>query len=966
MASPLNLSKRPKLGRPATMTAEVRLKKRIERDKNRGKSRIYIGNEIDRWNAVKLEYALTSYAEVATLLLDSYEKRSQAQGPFSIGKNRRKNIPAELDDYTFYCKSCGSDDIEIVVKDDVPPPQTSASSTNAVRVKKEFDDNTERIGEPLSDNKAAENTVHTTPRPISLVCNASITRGRGMINCENDVTIPYKKRRKRTFQRTVDETDETAVAAKPPTETDKSEKKRKPKLSAASASMENSDEKIDKSKSVDEKLEENKESDEEDSGRRRSTRLKGKDRISFMKMIELDISDEDLDNSEDDLDDEDDEDIDDIDEDDELELESENGETAKKKQRLIVCKEEIDPDFDPETDEEVVKEELNEEPSVEESVDDNVKPKGKRGRKKKGLGDEKNKESFWKVKGMSKLTLLEKEAKKKEIERKKERKSQLKELRTIHRSAVQKCQDVNVKLEDHEDKYELTMFTSKSQKDRNLDFEHKSYYRYTCKLCDGQFNATDKASMENHIKLHLQGQLTCVDCGVTFSKPLVLFHHRIENHIEKFYTCEFCAEQFYTQRSLKVHLAKKHDQKPFKCPKCLEYFSCRADKKKHVTVAHPELAAQCEKCGEFFFGQERLQCHVRGMKCKARSDTEGNKIPCEVCGKTVLRSGMKKHMDTIHLKIHSHKCEVCSFTTNSTQSIKHHRMRHTGIHPIKCQLCDFSCVQDYQLKSHMRTHTGEKPYKCDQCNYASAWNVQLKEHRKAHDSDTQSTCDICNITFKHDRGITLHMKKFHSNQGPVERQEKSGAYSEIPNSQIVHPIQKVDHRLGQKIIVIRSPQVDGVVAGPNSVSNKEHDNGYKQLGPKRKHSTQYVAMKQTEYKTDLAGVSEQPRYHSPVQTDYHSPEQVEFKSAEKAEYHSPEHVEYHLPKQTQLDSKEMGYGISHTEYVSTSDQPYSEVHVDYSPARSEYGSTQTEYIVHISCQPDYMPAEQVVSTTNDA
>ncbi|XP_060084787.1 zinc finger protein 761-like [Ylistrum balloti] len=1000
-------------GRPRTRNVERSraLIQTFPRKKKNFPRQVLLENDVDceRLNAIKTTRKLKSNSDVVRFLLDRYENISRS-GISSTGR-RRKNLPEEFDDYQFHCKSCGSEDIEVMAKVRAPP-QTSLPA-DRVSVKIECDDNIMSNDKHIKETRSAAKNALLEPRPTNLFCNASVIRDINKANCEDDETVPYKKRRKRTFPITADETapittpksntnineisstvtksttetDEVA-ATKSTTETDEvaatksatktdeviattknstientATKSAEPvtcadtEESMEQTAVENSDDQVDKVTYNQENLVENKESDEDD-GRRRSTRLKGKDRISFTKMIELDISDEDLDNSEDDLDEEEDDDDEMCDED-EIE-EGESREISKIKQKKNEVKD-VDPDFDPGTDDEDVKVEVSDGHSAEESVGGVTTPKLKRGRKKKWLEDESDPENFWRVRKKYKLTVKEKEAKRIAKVRKKERKQQLKELRTIHRSAIEKCQDMTVKLEDHEDKYELTVFTSQSQKDRNLDFEHKSYYRYTCKLCDGQFNASDKASMENHIKLHLQGQLTCGDCGLTFSKPLVLFHHKIEKHIEKFYTCEFCAEQFYTQRSLKVHLAKKHDQKPFKCPKCLEYFSCRADKKKHVTVAHPELAAQCEKCGEFFFGPDRLQCHVKGMKCKEKSSSEGNKIPCEVCGKIVLRSGMKKHMDTIHLKIHSHKCEICSFTTNSTQSIKNHRMRHTGVHPFKCQLCDFSCVQDYQLKSHMRTHTGEKPYKCDQCSYASAWNVQLKEHRKAHQSPTQSTCDICNITFKHDRGISLHMKKHHSNlvTGASKKVERSGPCSEAATNKAVSANKDVNQKLGSKIIVIGSSQLEGIT-GPNHIPEEVQD---QQIDLQRTPATQYVAMKQTEYHSDLSGTSNQAEYQSREKTQYHSPKQVEYQ--QQTEYISPKLTEYNLSKQTEYTSKEIEYGISHTEYVTTSDQTYSEVHVNYSPDNAEYDATQPGYIVHISCQPDYMPAEQVITTSSD-
>ena len=58
-----------KRGRPKLRDSE-RKRRKLERKKCFEKTRIYIGNEIDRWNDVKRAHNLTNDHEVATLLLD--------------------------------------------------------------------------------------------------------------------------------------------------------------------------------------------------------------------------------------------------------------------------------------------------------------------------------------------------------------------------------------------------------------------------------------------------------------------------------------------------------------------------------------------------------------------------------------------------------------------------------------------------------------------------------------------------------------------------------------------------------------------------------------------------------------------------------------------------------------------------------------------------------------------------------
>ncbi|XP_069119746.1 uncharacterized protein [Argopecten irradians] len=970
-----------KRGRKKTVTDSA--KKRQKKEYDRGQLRIRLGTEVDRWTAAIEETSATSHAELARILLDawygvekmdmnrsrdasieestnscsesesyniSYERLARV-GAAPMLDWKRKNIPEELKNYLFFCKACGSDNIEVTPRvDEVPQQHTSVGE---VRVKQEIveEELDEDDDDGIQGTENDENNISLVePRPTNLVCNVSVTKDTKTVSREVDVIVQQNKqenaddnnkqknaddnnkqknaddnnkqkntddnnkqkntddnnKQKNTDDKIIDydempaadeginDTDNGSVTESAPTETEKPKKKKKRKK------VKESREKSDRNKSKE--LDDKQESDD-DSGRRRSTRLKGKNRISFTKMVELDISDVDFEDSEDDSEEDEDDSCED-DEDFDSETDSNYCYPGKKKEKRILNKN-VDPDFDPETsDDENIWEEEDDELNEEEDHDDDESPENvKKGQKRKFRFNKGDLDDFLNRK-KPKLTAKEKEAKRRGNERKMERRRQLKELRAIYMGSVKKCESMSVKLEEHEDKYEMTMFTSICQKDRKVDLEQKSYYRYTCKVCDGQYNATDKAIMESHIKLHVQGLLTCVDCGVTFSKPLKLFNHRVDKHIEKFYTCEFCAEQFYALRSLQGHLAKQHNQKPFKCPKCLEHFSCLNDKKKHVIEEHSELAAQCEKCGEFFFGPDRLQTHINGKKCKAKlPSTDGNKVPCEVCGKVVVRTSMTKHMETVHLKIHSHKCELCPFTTGSAQSIRNHRMRHTGEHPYKCKLCDFSCVQDYQLKSHMRTHTGEKPYKCKECSFASAWNVQLKAHVKAHQSATRCTCDICNITFKHDRALNLHTKKHHSHETSNANKKLSGSDKKT----VVKSDVNVNEKLTPNVIVIRTSydQTKTVQDGVQDVG---------QLDP-------------TPATQPMSGPS-------------------------KGENHSSEQLQAIQQIAVDSDSKVVKY---------VTDQPIPEDQLEY----VEYESEPAEYIVHITCQPDYTPAEQVVTTTND-
>ncbi|XP_060068086.1 zinc finger protein 354B-like [Ylistrum balloti] len=321
--------------------------------------------------------------------------------------------------------------------------------------------------------------------------------------------------------------------------------------------------------------------------------------------------------------------------------------------------------------------------------------------------------------------------------------------------------DINVQLEDHADKYEVITWTSHCKKDRGVDVEQKSFHGYGCKMCGGVFKTTDRSVMEVHLKEHMQGKLTCGECGQVFSYYTQLRKHRLKLHVEAKYTCEECGQQFHYIKVLHTHLSKVHNKNVYQCKKCQMNFQSNADRKAHSLEMHPECFEKCKVCGEtvnMTLCKNAMERHMRSYWCQRTASSI-----CEICGKEVQRLSIKTHIRRVHHKTKTLRCDICDFSTHLGSTYKLHMMTHTGEHPVKCSLCDFSCIRSYQLTSHMRTHTGDKPYKCDQCNYASAWNVQLKDHKKAHYSDDRVNCDACNIMFKDRRGLNMHISKEHAN-----------------------------------------------------------------------------------------------------------------------------------------------------------------------------------------------------------
>lgn len=76
-----NMADDCKRGRKRTLTDSARKKNRKRIQSNYNKTRINIGSEFDRWNALKSELDLSSHEEVAKVLLDRCLAKSEGHSP---------------------------------------------------------------------------------------------------------------------------------------------------------------------------------------------------------------------------------------------------------------------------------------------------------------------------------------------------------------------------------------------------------------------------------------------------------------------------------------------------------------------------------------------------------------------------------------------------------------------------------------------------------------------------------------------------------------------------------------------------------------------------------------------------------------------------------------------------------------------------------------------------------------------
>ncbi|KAH3853828.1 zinc finger protein 112-like [Dreissena polymorpha] len=316
---------------------------------------------------------------------------------------------------------------------------------------------------------------------------------------------------------------------------------------------------------------------------------------------------------------------------------------------------------------------------------------------------------------------------------------------------------VNVKLNEHKDKYFIENFPSIEQRNRGSEIFET---RYVCLMCNN-YKSINSEEFEKHLELHLNGFLRCKKCNIETASHAMLNKHRqvcvanSDNLESDEYVCVLCGHITARRENYKHHMGTVHNQPQFKCKYCDELFQTYHYRRRHYEASHTLEIKFCKTCGQNYF-------KLTDEEYRAHTEVCSREVPCPECGKLYAgKINLSAHVRNTHRKVRRHQCHLCAYSAKDSQKLMQHIHAHQGVHPYKCEVCSFTCVQAYQLKSHMRTHTGEKPYKCDQCNYAAAWNVQLKDHMKVHGMETAVMCQYCGVLVKSHSVLSNHVKKEH-------------------------------------------------------------------------------------------------------------------------------------------------------------------------------------------------------------
>ena len=210
----------------------------------------------------------------------------------------------------------------------------------------------------------------------------------------------------------------------------------------------------------------------------------------------------------------------------------------------------------------------------------------------------------------------------------------------------------------------------------------------------------DGKSDEAWIPIKARRNLKCEECGKIFRRIHGLRNHLI-SHREKI------DPKFKEAR--KIHM----------CDQCPRSFTNRQVLKRHKLVHSTEKNFVCDLCQKGFKTIYELNYHKF-------THTDQSKLPfkCDQCFKRFpFITRLKKHKESVHQGIKSHKCTLCDKAFKSHTDLRHHMNWHAGV-KFRCTLCPKEFTRKEVLKIHVKfrhrnggpgnTET-PKQFTCDEC-----------------------------------------------------------------------------------------------------------------------------------------------------------------------------------------------------------------------------------------------------------
>jgi len=242
------------------------------------------------------------------------------------------------------------------------------------------------------------------------------------------------------------------------------------------------------------------------------------------------------------------------------------------------------------------------------------------------------------------------------------------------------------------------------------------------------------------------------------------FVRHMESHSQDFFTkCEICGKKMRS-KSLKKHIDMLHSEmtsdvkEPLSCPDCQKKFYSDEKLERHRYLNHSSIL-QCSTCGKSFTDKKVFINHQKGH----RFDTP---TACDVCGKTLKRSSLIKHMAIHHSvdrpQAKSHSCHICGKIFYMKSTLVIHMKKHYNQKDILCTFegCNKAFYTTGLMKDHVRVHTGQAIRQCVTCSKEfksmSAYRYHIRNIHPLPDAKNQATHNQdASVIFEEDTSLSF-------------------------------------------------------------------------------------------------------------------------------------------------------------------------------------------------------------------
>lgn len=251
--------------------------------------------------------------------------------------------------------------------------------------------------------------------------------------------------------------------------------------------------------------------------------------------------------------------------------------------------------------------------------------------------------------------------------------------------------------------------------------------------------------------------------------------------------CYICNIGFINKKEKSEHLDSFHTNDELKCKKCKHKSQTARGLDNHLMIhENPDLLFHmCHICGKKNY---QKACELRRHIKLAHGDKSKRQINfyCDHCDfKTFSKMNMKRHLNTIHLKIKAFGCQLCpdkKYTSKITLE-QHMISKHGQETDFVCQCCRRKFPTMSFLRSHLKSTCSGTPgavrergdpneyreplydeldrYRCKLCGLIFEGKGKIAQHYAQRHKHSNS-CSLCSATFNSYSNLKKHIQILHN------------------------------------------------------------------------------------------------------------------------------------------------------------------------------------------------------------